>query len=129
MVEKLAHKAAAYMVAKDVIPAGKQPLATYGIFEICSNILHILMLLAVGILLSATAEIAVFALFFCSLKGYIGGAHLHKHWHCLWGFTALSALTVLLARFLMYADMPVWGTPAMSGFALIMVFRYAPVLE
>ena len=90
MTEKLAYKLSICFVKNDIIPEDKRELLEYSVFHILSSILHVLLLLAAGIVFSLVFEIAVFALFFCSLKRYIGGAHATKHRTCLLSFTLLA---------------------------------------
>lgn len=101
MVMAWADRIAVYLIRKEWAYGEDQEVLAYFTFCLLSGILHISLLLAAAVFIP---HVLVFALFFCSLKSYIGGAHLKKHWQCLWGFTALalllSALGVLLADML-----------------------------
>lgn len=129
MTERLAHRFALYFERQQMIESEKRDLLEYGIFHILSSVLHVLFLLAAGMMFSAITEITAFCICFCTLKHYVGGAHANTHWGCLWGFTILATLSSVGIRYVYGIGLPPFTALIASIVALIIILLRAPVLH
>lgn len=91
MIEDIANKISIYCVKLQPDRVDDKEIIAFGLFHILSSLLQIALLITVGLVFDILLEITAYTVGFTSLKRYIGGAHAHKHWICLWGFTFLSS--------------------------------------
>ncbi len=129
MIEKLANKISWILFNHKIIEENDRELVEYGLFHITSSALHIILLLVAGLLCSALPHIAIYSLFFCTLKQNIGGAHAAKHWACLWGFTFMALAFALIGKWIPAGTYSLFLPIALSDLARALIVWKAPVMH
>ncbi|MCL2082725.1 MAG: accessory gene regulator B family protein [Oscillospiraceae bacterium] len=129
MTEKIAKRVSLYLVGAGIAQEKDRLMLEYGLFHTLSSFLHILYLFLVGFWFSVLLEIAVFSLFFCSLKGQIGGAHATGHWQCLLTFTGAALGGALLGKTLSPLPCSLAIMLFLSGASFVLVFLRAPTVH
>lgn len=79
MIFKLAQRISTRLVVSGAAEAEQGELIAYGLFQILSDTLQLLVLVVVSLLLKVFPAMLVFLAFYGTLRRFIGGAHAGSH--------------------------------------------------